>query len=109
MNQDPTLRALRELLVQFLSHELSLPLSAIRISAELIARESDQPGLVRKLAIRIAENSERIDRLARDLLDIHRMGAGEPLPLRIERCNLDTLAKGTLERLATFHGDRFAL
>ncbi len=102
-------RDLRERFVSMLTHDLRSPLSTGKVSAQLIARKCDDPARVRKLASRISDNMDRADRMIRDLLDTHRIKAGERLPLEITACDLTRLASDTLDDLATLHGDRFAL
>ena len=72
---------LRERFVATISHDLRTPLSAARISAQLVARRAEDPDAVRKSVGRIADNLERADRMIRDLLDVSRLNARETLPL----------------------------
>lgn len=102
-------RALRERFVSTLTHDLRTPLTAVRMSAGLITRQVDKPERVRELARRIGEDSERVDRMIRNLLDANRIEAGEPLPLKYEPCDLLELCKGLLSSLSDVHGDRFQL
>lgn len=100
-------RLLRESFVSLLTHDLRTPLSAAKISAQLIQRQADNPETFRSLAARIVDNISRTDRMVRDLLDANRIGSGEKLPLHIERFDLHSLVTETLEELGTVHGDRF--
>lgn len=102
-------RALRERFVSALTHDLRTPLSAIKASAELIVKQAEKTDLVRKLALRIDEGSNRIDRMIRDMLDANRIEAGEPVTLRFEECDLGPLVKDLIDNLSTIHGDRFSL
>jgi signal transduction histidine kinase len=102
-------RELRERFVATISHDLRTPLSAARITAQLMERRAEDPDAVRKSAGRIADNLDRADRMIRDLLDASRLNAGETLPLQLEPCDLGQIAANTLEELSTVHGDRFVL
>jgi len=100
-------RELRENFVSLLSHDLRTPLSAAKISAQLIQREPGVPADSQAFAARIVYNLSRADQMISDLLDANRIRSGEKLPLKIEFLNLTSLVKRTLEELATIHGDRF--
>jgi signal transduction histidine kinase len=99
-------RGMRERFVATLAHDLRGPLSAARFAAELIARE---PARRQELAIRVERNIDRVDRMIRDLLDANRIRAGEPLPLRLELCDLCALAHQVVEEARTMYGERFVV
>src|SRR5437868_10671802 len=65
-------RELRENFVSLLSHDLRTPLSAAKISAQLIQREADAPEATQSLAARIVSNLNRADQMISDLLDSNR-------------------------------------
>ncbi len=100
---------LRQRFIEALSHDLRTPLSAVRVSAELLARSPALPEKEARLPRRILDSVARIDRMIRDLLDASAIRAGKPLRLPRERVDLRALARDTLEELATIHGDRFRL
>ncbi len=102
-------RALRERFVSTLAHDLRTPLTATKMSAQLLLRNADDPVRLQKLAGRIADNIDRADQMIRDLLDANRLKAGETLPLEVDRCCLNEVARQTLEELSSIHGDRFVL
>jgi len=102
-------RALRERFVSTLAHDLRTPLTAAKMSSQLLLRSADDPARLQKLAGRIADNIDRADQMIRDLLDANRIKAGEKLPLEVDRCCLNEVAKQTLEELSSIHGDRFVL
>lgn len=102
-------KQLRESFVSLLTHDLRTPLSAISMSAQLIQRQSDSSPSSVGLAARIVSSVNRADQMISDLLDANRIRSGEPLPLNFESFDLCTLAKETLDELATAHGDRFVL
>lgn len=102
-------RDLRDKFVATLTHDLRTPLTAAKMSAQILARKPDEPASVQRLASRVVDNVDRADRMIRDLLDANRIKAGEPLPLEIAHCDLNQLALETLQELSTIHGDRFVL
>ena len=102
-------RAIREQFVSSLTHDLRSPLSAARMSAQLIGRNPDDPERVERNSARITLNIDRADAMIRDLLDSSLIRAGEPLPIHAEECDLHRQIQKTLDELATVHGDRFDL
>jgi len=102
-------RELRERFVAALSHDLRTPLTAARMSAQLVIRNQADPLKLQKSVGRIVDNLDRADGMIRDLLDASRLKAGERLPLDIEPCELGEVARETLEELASVHGERFVL
>jgi PAS domain S-box-containing protein len=102
-------RDLRERFVATLTHDLRTPLTAAKLSAQVLARRlTDSPSSVRT-ATKIEEHIDRADAMIRDLLDANRINAGEALPLNFGPCDLREVAEATLADLGTIHGDRFAL
>jgi signal transduction histidine kinase len=67
------------------------------------------PEEVASQAARIARNADQADRLIQNLLDASRIGAGEPLPLRRERCDLGAIGGEVIADLSAVHGPRFSL
>jgi two-component system phosphate regulon sensor histidine kinase PhoR len=56
------------------SHELRTPVTAIRMAAETIADgNADEPAMLRKIALKIQANAERLEEMIRDLLDLSRL------------------------------------
>lgn len=102
-------RELRERFVASVSHDLRTPLSAARMSAQLLSRRVGDPDAVRRGADRITDNLDRVNRMIRDLLDVSRINAGQSLALALSPCDLRQIAAETLQELSTIHGDRFVL
>jgi PAS domain S-box-containing protein len=100
-------RGMIDRFVATLSHDLRTPLTAAKMSAQIISRKAGDPDLVSKSANRIVDNMDRADRMIRDLLDVNRIKAGEKLPLDITECNLRKIISEVLEDLGGLHGDRF--
>ena len=99
-------RELRERFVAILAHDLRGPLSVAKLTSELLVRNPERLDERRDLAIRIERNLERIDRMIRDLLDVSRVRAGQPLPLRLDACDLGAVAVEVAEEISATHGDR---
>lgn len=102
-------RDLRENFVAALSHDLRNPLTAAKISAQLLFRNASEPLMFQKLSGRIVENMDRIDQMIRDLLDVTQIKAGEKIQLNLSEWELSEMVKGTMDELASVHGDRFIL
>lgn len=47
--------------------------------------------------------------MVRDLLDTSRIQAGQPLPLRLDDCELTAIARDVVEELNNGHGERLQL
>ena len=101
--------ALRERFVSMLAHDLRGPLSAARLAAHLLATEPESPERRRDLSVKIDRNIMRVDQMIRDLLDANRIRAGEPLPLRLDDCDLGTIAAQVAEDARAMYGDRFTV
>jgi signal transduction histidine kinase len=102
-------RELRETFVSTLTHDLRTPLTAAKMSAQILMRKTDDPETSTRIASRIASNLDRIDHMIRDLLDANLIKAGEKIPLDIKECDIAHVIKLTLEELTTIHGSRFIL
>ncbi len=104
-----TEKELREKFVAALSHDLRTPLTAAKMSAQILTRKAGDEKFVHKTSVRIAENMDRADHLIQDMLDASKVNAGEKLPLELGECNLKELISETVEDLSTVHGDRFRI
>lgn len=102
-------RDLRETFVQTLTHDLRNPLTAAKMSAQLILRKAEHSDFIHKQASRVIQNVDRADEMIRDLLDANRIRAGQPLPLQLAECDLQEVLVGTLDDLTTLFGNRFVL
>ena len=85
-------RDIRERFVATLTHDLRTPLTAARMSAQLLFRPAIDPVLFQKVCSRIIDNIDRADQMIRDLLDANRIKAGERLPLEIKPVVLNEIA-----------------
>lgn len=100
-------RELRDNFVQALTHDLRTPLTAAKMSAQLLDRNLEST--LRKFTNRIILNMDRADEMIRDLLDAGKIKAGEKVSLDLEECSLKHITRTTIEDLTTVHGDRFEL
>jgi two-component system, OmpR family, phosphate regulon sensor histidine kinase PhoR len=94
ITQRRRLEALRRDFVANASHELKTPVAAVRALAEtLLTALPDDPEAGQRFAERIAREAERLEVLARDLLDLSRVERGT---LDIEPVDLVGLVKEVL-------------
>jgi NO-binding membrane sensor protein with MHYT domain len=76
-------REIRDRLVSALAHDFRTPLAAARMSAQLGARNATDPEAVERHNAKAVEILSRMDQMIQDLLDAHRISAGQSLPLNI--------------------------
>jgi len=77
-----------ELFVDILAHDLRGPLSTALLSAgRLRFADTDQEATIDK----VERSLRRVDHMVSDLLDAHRIAAGEPLPIHCADARLDVL------------------
>jgi K+-sensing histidine kinase KdpD len=100
-------REFRERLVSTITHDLRTPLTAAKTSAQLILRFPDKRERLEASSARIIHSLDRADRMIQDLLDSHRVQAGQPLSLRIEPCDLKEVVERSIEELSAVYGSRF--
>jgi signal transduction histidine kinase len=100
---------LRKMLVAGLAHDLRSPLSAASAGMQLLARTPCDQTRHMEFTARALQNIQRADRMLSDLLDASRVEAGERLPVRMEQCDLASIAREVAAELATVHGDRFVV
>lgn len=106
------LRAERELrgrFVSMLAHDLGGPLAAASMAFELLNVGADLAEPRRKYAIKLAKNLKRIEQMVKNLLDASRIRAGQPLPIRLEPCELNQIARDVADELNDMHGARVVL
>lgn len=99
---------LRDKFISTLTHDLRTPLTAAKISAQLIKRRTDDEK-IENFAFRVVENLDRADNMIQDLLDAGKIQAGKMIIPEIEHVDLVDVIANTLEDLTTIHGDRFIL
>jgi PAS domain S-box-containing protein len=102
-------REVRERFIAMVSHDLRTPLSAAKVSAQLILRRPKAHERHLELAARVVSNLERLDRMVTDLLDASRLREGQALSLKLSHFTLLDLAQEVADELATLYGDRFVV
>ncbi|HZJ04973.1 MAG TPA: ATP-binding protein [Nocardioidaceae bacterium] len=98
--------AIRRDFVVNVSHELKTPVGAINLLAEAVAEASGDPEAVERFAGRMRMESDRLTRLAHQIISLSRLQGGDPLeapqPVRvqeiidraIDQSAIDAQAKG---------------
>jgi PAS domain S-box-containing protein len=99
VTQSRQLEALRRQFVADVSHELRTPLSSIRgfVEALIDGTVGDETGRRRSLEV-IREETDRMQRLIEDLLDLSRLETGDPR-LEIHRIDLREILRHAVRRL----------
>jgi signal transduction histidine kinase len=100
-------RELREGFVSLLTHDLRTPLSAAKMSAQLLLKHENDHETNCSLVDIIMKNINRTEQMVNNLLDANRIRSGEKLPLNVEHFELSSLIEETLKELSFIHGDRF--
>jgi len=65
-----------------IAHEIRNPLSAIGHAAQLLAEDNGDPATMRLTRI-ITENTRRLDRMVREILELNRRDRAEPVDIRL--------------------------
>jgi signal transduction histidine kinase len=102
-------RALRELFVAVLAHDLRGPLNVAKMGSAMLVHQPEMLDQRRDLASKIDVNIDRAEKMIRDLLDMSRIRANEPIPLRLDECDLAGMSRLVVEELNTMYADRFVL
>ena len=102
-------RELRERFVAILAHDLRGPLAVAKMGSAILVRQPEKLDERRELASKIDINIDRAEKMIRDLLDMSRIRANEPIPLRLDECDLADMARLVIEELTTIYGHRFVL
>jgi signal transduction histidine kinase len=92
----------RDQFVAVLGHDLRSPLSAIFMTAGLLARGGD----VDRAAAQILRSGERMARMVDDLLDLTRTRMGSGIPITPLHMDLEALCEGLLSEFQVIHPDR---
>lgn len=90
---------MRDEFILAIGHDLGTPLTAVKGLAQLVQRRlgregpSSEPAALGKLVARIVQSADRLDSLVRDLLDVTRLRAGQPIELHYSRTDLVALCR----------------
>ncbi|MBS1958332.1 MAG: sensor histidine kinase [Bdellovibrionales bacterium] len=93
--------------VNTLTHDLKNPITAAKMSAELISKRNDVPDACITSSKRIIRSLNRLDSMVHDLLDASRIRAGEELSLHFIQCDLKEVIDEIVDELTATYGDRF--
>jgi len=83
-----------QMFVDVLAHDLRGPIASARLAATLLGESADTPA---RILPRIVRGLDRADRMITDLLDAHRVEAGERLPLTMAAFDLVAVARDVAE------------
>jgi signal transduction histidine kinase len=100
-------RELRERFVAALTHDLRTPMTAAKITGQLLGRKEYAYTDVLRMANRIVVNMDRADSMILDLLDANRIKAGEGIPINIAECNVATSMESIARDLQEIYGPKF--
>jgi PAS domain S-box-containing protein len=87
----------RERMMCVLSHDLRNPLSAVRMSADVLLRREGLPEAAQRNVLGIQRASARMQELIETLLDFTRSRAGGRVPLHVVSVDLVEVVRGVVE------------
>lgn len=96
----------RERFITTLAHDVRGPLTAAKVSAQLVARSAGDAERVRRLTARITDALDRADGLIRNMLDASAIEQGHVLSLQRQPVELAGFIHSIVDELASVHGDR---
>lgn len=100
---------LRDTFVAALTHDLRTPLTASKLSVQLLGRRhAELPGVQSSVA-RVSASLDRAERMLQNLLDASRIKAGTPVGLEMQECDLHAVVVQTLDELTAVYPERFVL
>ena len=88
--------AVRRDFVANVSHELKTPVGAIKLLAEAVADESEDPEAVERFAKRMVTESERLSRMVQQIIELSRLQGDEPLEAPVV-VDIDEVVKRSLD------------
>lgn len=97
---------LRDLLPAFFAHDLRSPLSAIKLSSEMLLRRGDLPERTAKSVELIARSATHMGRMVERLLDVSRVRLGGGIPLDRAETDLANVCRALVLDTQTSHPDR---
>ena len=104
-----TLHDLQEKFTYTLAHDLRNPITAAKLSIELLINKSDPNDGTSKIKSRILNSMERIDLMIHDLLDAGRMRAGKKLEFSLEECDINNILQDCIEESNELYDSRIVL
>lgn len=100
-------RSLREKFVLALTHDLRTPLTSMKLVAQMLGRQVDDPNYVAKSSERMVKSINHSERMILNLLDANRIQIGEKLPHKADECFFDQIVEEAVNDIALVHGDLF--
>src|ERR1051326_1151396 len=98
----------RDQFIGILSHDLRSPLAAITAGAALLAHAADHDLRRARVASRILNSAQRMERMIADLLDLTRTRLGGTIPLTTADADLQSVCEEVLLEIQASHPDRTA-
>lgn len=95
--------------VNTLTHDLKNPITAAKMSAQMILKFTDIADSALSSAKRVISSMNRLEAMIHDLLDVSRLRNGESLCLQIAECDLNEILREVVVELSAIHGDRFKI
>ncbi|RKG74598.1 GAF domain-containing protein [Corallococcus exercitus] len=99
----------RDTFVAALTHDLRTPLTAAKMSAQLLGRRHADLPNVQTSVSRVTSSLDRAERMIQNLLDANRIKAGKRVGLELGECDLHAVVAQTLDDLAAVYPERFVL
>ena len=97
--QEQLRREFAERLVGIISHDIRTPLSAISVSADLLARGISDPLALRRSTDRIQSSSQRATRLINQMMEWTQASIGGGLPIQRRQADLLMILRQTLSEV----------
>ncbi len=98
--------AFREQFIGILGHDLRGPLTAVRMSTEMLLQRGGLSGTDQRTVQRIISSTDKMGRMIADILDFTRGRLGGGLPVNTRPANLHDIARHAVDELATAHPGR---
>lgn len=100
-----TLKGLKEKIFSTLTHDLRIPLTSTKISAQLVLRKLNaNDSSVPKMKL-IISNMKRLDQMITGLLDASRLESGQRMSIEIKLCDLDLIIRQVTDELSLSYPD----
>jgi len=100
---------LRDTFVAALTHDLRTPLTAAKMSVQLLGRRHADLPTVQTSVARVSGSLDRAERMIQNLLDASRIQAGKRVALELGECDFHAVTAQTLDELAALYPERFVL
>jgi len=91
--------AFRERFIAILAHDLRTPLTALRLSSQLLIRRTVTEKVAKDLGRRIEATSNRMDRMIADLLDFTRSRQSGGMPVELADADLEPICRSVVQEV----------